>query len=662
MMKVKKLFLKIISMSLVFASIFSIMSGCKKKNPETNEKEHTYEQPIYGGEPVGTHINQAVKTDTFIVKDGKSDYKIVVGKNGTIAAQYLQKYIKEATGCYISACTEDAVTNYGAKSKYIFVGENKFDKAAEISYTLDELGTQGFKIKSVGTNYFLGAVYQRGVEYAVFELLHHLVGFEQYGTNYTHYDRSSNVPYYKLNVHEVPDYEWRLNSNGSFSSEQLVSLRMNTAQDIWMRKIDAEGTQISWVHNSLQYLPVEKYMATHPSWYSHTGALAAQLCYTARGDKAEYDAMVDAAFETVKKLVIYNPNLNVMTFVHQDTSTMCTCDACNAEEQKYGTKSAAVVKFVNALGRKLKTWIAESGEVDKDRKVTLYMMAYLGTNHAPTYKDENGNYLPIDDDVVFEDNVGIWLAYSRADYTNGITEPENQTDYDNSEGWTVLTDKVILWLYQTYFNQYWFPHATWGTYQELYRYFYDKGAKVMLHQGQYNNPGSTAFNDLKVYLSCKLAWNVNLDEKTLTENYFNHVYGPAAGTMKMYFDEINAQLEVIRSILGIDLKWITTKMAENKDSFPYPLVQRWLEYFEVAYSQLETIADTDPEVYEQQRKMVLMESIFPRYLNVSWYSDNHSLETLNALRRSFVEDARYVRVNYYSEGTTLDSIIGAWQF
>ena len=662
MMKIKKLLTKVACVLLAAVSFCTFAVGCNETEQPTAKKK-TYTQSIYGEGTVstaGTHIQEVTETEKYIIKDSRTDYKIVTGKDSTTAVQYLQQFIREATGCYIGVCKEEDVVNYGLNSKYIFVGQTKFDEPAQVSYTLNELGTNGFKIKSVGTNYFLGAVYNRGVSYAAFEFLHHLIGFEQYSPTYTYYERSKDVPFYEMNIVEIPDYEWRQIGNAAYDALSTLALRMNAQREIFAVKVDAEGKEIPWVHNSLSYLPPSIYRADHPNWYSTGAVAAADLCYTAHGDQTEYNLMVDEAVKVVKNLLIYNPDMNTMSFVNQDIYTLCECTACTAEKEKYGTDSGAYIKFVKAVMKKVNAWVAEGVEIDKDRDYTMYVMAYLPTRDAPTYKDENGNYLPIDEDVIFEDHMGIWLAYSRMDYTHSITEPENQQDYDNTEGWTVLTDKVILWMYLTYFDAMMYPAPFWGTFQELYRYFSDKGANVMFQQGQYGQMGSTAFNDLKVYLSCKLGWNVNLDEKTLMENYFKHVYGPAAETMKAYFDEMNAHLEVVRSVYGAKFEHITTNIEEDQKNFPYPVVQRWLQYIDVAYSKLDTIKDTDPQMYEKHRKMVTMESIFPRYLNVTWYADYYDTETLMALRKSFVEDAAYVRISRISEGQTLESITSAW--
>lgn len=655
-MKEKKYFKKVVSL-LLAASTFctiSLFAGCKKEgddsesqsaqnNQESVENKNPFAESVYPNVKLGTHINEVEPTDGFIVNNGQSNYKIVV--NGAAYlwnAEQIQKYVKESTGCTLSIINEADVADYNDNSKYIFVGPNKFMDEANIDYTFEELGTNGFKIKSHGSSFFIGAYYKRGVDYAVFEFLHHLIGFEQYSTRYTYWEDKKTIPTFKMNIVELPDYEWRLNSNGSYGEMELAALRMNTIDDVWMVAYSTGG--IKWIHNSFDYLPSSVYGYDHPNWYADTAAGAVQLCYTARGDQDEYNEMVDTAFVTLQDLVKTNPHLNSVNFSYQDVQKMCDCNACKAEKEKYGTVSAAYVKFVNALGKKLKTWIAESGEVDKNRKVTLYALAYWGGIEAPTKNIE---------ELVFEENVGLWYAPIDLDWTNKFSDPENEKEFENFQRWSTLTDSLFLWLYQANFSNYLIPHPTWGTYQELYRYFYEQGARVMIHQGQFNNVGSTAFDQLKIYLSCKLAWNVNLDEKELTEDFFNHVYGPAAETMKIYFDELNANYFYFKD---------QELIRDLTDLYPYPVIKRWLQYFELAHSQLESVKVDNPDRYERQNMMIVMESIFPQYVNVEMYADYYSIDALNALRQAFINDVGTAAITRFSEPTDIGAIISKWKF
>ena len=175
----------------------------------------------------------------------------------------------------------------------------------------------------------------------------------------------------------------------------------------------------------------------------------------------------------------------------------------------------------------------------------------------------------------------------------------------------------------------------------------------MIHQGQFNNVGSTAFDQLKIYLSCKLAWNVNLDEKKLTEDFFNHVYGPAAETMKIYFDELNANYLYFKD---------QELIRDLTDLYPYPVIKRWLQYFELAHSQLESTKVDNPDRYERQNMMIVMESIFPQYVNVEMYADYYSIDELNALRQAFINDVGTAAITRFSEPTDIGAIIGKWQF
>lgn len=641
------------SLSLFFSFIMLFGTACGQANAE---EKGSYNKEIYQIESSGTHVAEIQKKNDYIVKNGQSDYQIVINSSddNLWAAQQLSLYLAESTGFTMAILRDAKISDFDKDSKYIFVGDNQFLDEAGVEFDEKVLGTNGFKIESYGSNYFLGASSNRGVRYSVFEFLHYLIDFEQYSRYFTYYNVSPNVFAYDMNIVEVPDIEWR-QAFANVDGLTRYTLRIHTLEELWM----SESGKISYVHNSTHFLPKDEHMAEHWKWYSDTSPAGEQLCYSARGDLAEWELMVDTAFLRLKQLVLDCPDFNIVGFVCQDTTVWCACETCKAECEKYGTNSAVYLKFVNALGRKLQAWIDEGIEIDKDRDVTLCMMPYKPTAKAPAKLDEKGNYVPIDDSVKFEENVGCWYAPIDMDFTKSITSEENKESYAEFEKWTALSDKLYLWLYQTNFHHYLFPYPTWGTYQELYRYSYEKGAKLMFNQAQYNNPGTTAFNDLKTYLTAKLTWNVNLDEAELTRNYFEKVFGPAADTMRKYFDEVNTHFIYIQD--EYDVTGSVYAPVDDPEYWPYPIICRWLNYFEYADDQISVYKTKNPTLYEKYHRMLVAESIFPQYVNVTHYADYYSLATKNLLRRNFVADVTLTNVKRYRESDMITSITGKWQ-
>ena len=74
------------------------------------------------------------------------------------------------------------------------------------------------------------------------------------------------------------------------------------------------------MHNSLNWLPKSQFYADHPDWYNNG---ATELCYTAHGNKDEYEKMMQACVDkAVATLTLYNkedyPYLRILNFTEQD--------------------------------------------------------------------------------------------------------------------------------------------------------------------------------------------------------------------------------------------------------------------------------------------------------------------------------------------------------
>ncbi len=664
-MKTKKIIASTLGCIMAFGSLF----GCAKNdNTKEPDKGKTYEEEFFSTDKRGVHVNEVKKQNGFIVENGKTEYRLVLDSDDSsclTAAQQISKYLADATGCNMEIVRDEDIQDYSATSKYIFVGNNKYMEEAGISYEYDVIRTNGFSIQSVGSNYFIGACTKRGVEYAVYEFLHHLIGFEQYSPKFMYYETLKDVPFYEMNIVEAPDFEWR-EMGSSFSSPADKAMRVNPLGELWMQgdftlEVDGEtySLKMPYCHNSLSFLPKAIYQKDHEGWYSEGAPEGSQLCYSARGNEEERALMVDAAFETLKALVLAKPNMNIVALVAQDDGKWCQCESCGNERDKYGTDSAIYIKFINELAKKLQAWIDEGVEVSKDRDVTLYLMAYQKTISAPAKLNDKGEYEPIDESVRLEKNVGVWLAPIKMNFTKKITDPENADSRENFAKWGAISDHMSFWLYQTNFSNYLLPYPTWGTYSDIYQYCYELGGQLMYNQGQYNNYGNTAFYDLKTYLDTKLSWNVHLDESKLIDDYFRHVYGAAYGTMKKYFDEMNAHYAYV--IKEYEIKPGVYEPTNEPEYWPYPVVQRWMDYLDFALEEIKPMAETNSRIYEQQRKMIVSESIFPRYIDVNYYSDYYPLNEANQIKRAFVSDISYTSIQRLNEWETIDSLTGKWQ-
>mgnify|MGYP000195257928 FL=1 len=115
---------KIIVFLLTFATVFGMLTACKKKGDDNANKDDTpasAEVTAIGDEPVSI-----ADTGEYLVNGGKTDYKIVIGKDSTktekYAAEELQNFIKQSTTVEIPVVS-DAGVSHDNNGRYISVGD-----------------------------------------------------------------------------------------------------------------------------------------------------------------------------------------------------------------------------------------------------------------------------------------------------------------------------------------------------------------------------------------------------------------------------------------------------------------------------------------------------------------------------------------------------------
>ena len=120
--------------------------------------------------------------------------------------------------------------------------------------------------------------------------LREVIGYDMISEDCVIYGRNpETMP--TMDIVERPDFDYRQISN-YYTSVEIYGMGMHSHTDIW---IPVNGWDM---HNTLYYIDPDIYYAEHPEWYR---ADKQQVCYTAHGVKEEYDTMLLAVFEVVKK-------------------------------------------------------------------------------------------------------------------------------------------------------------------------------------------------------------------------------------------------------------------------------------------------------------------------------------------------------------------------
>ena len=353
------------------------------------------------------HVFSYKTTGTYIVKNGKTSYKVVVPEVETEAVSYakseLSKFFKEATGIDLKF-VKDAGLTHNDTNRYISLGDTSLYKSLNRNDDVAALKKDGTKIFTKDKTVYIIGGKEGGVLNGVYDFLKINFGFEYFFTD--SYTLRTNVTDLKLldyDVTDISDIEYRqrigyMAGSSDTTDGKMISYRLRLRDsygDILLpvHAGDTQTTEIKNNHNSLYFLPEAKYGATNPEFYSGSG----QLCYTAHG-KDTYDKMTTICAEKIEQSLMWYPaaqypQYKAVLLGQMDNVPMCKCTTCMKMKSDHNdANSAALMKFMHDVGKKVDAWMELEENAEYRREDFKYMFfAYLDTSRPPFGEDANGN-------------------------------------------------------------------------------------------------------------------------------------------------------------------------------------------------------------------------------------------------------------------------------
>jgi hypothetical protein len=626
-------------------------SSQEKLRPFVEETSHLQE---------GTLHEVSVEESGIVLAENETcAYSIVYDKNNVSAlkaANLLYKHINLATGAEIALLPIDESTTYTSEQKWIVLEGKTIREQAGITDTDKNLDVSGYQIDTKDSSCFLHVGGELGYQQAALAFLRNVLGYNRYSSNIVTYTKvkEGRITLPKMAIVERPDFAYHTQSN---KVDETTGYEMGFLTSSETFFYDSEITDL---HNSFMWLPKDTYQAAHPNWYSLNGT---QICYTARGDKEEYEAMVKETASRMLKKLATNSTVGAVTFSIQDNQESCTCPSCQEAESKYGAASGSVVKFINAVDDIVQASLEEEAKEKgtAKREVDICFFAYNATEKPCAKLDENGNYVPTSEDVICNEHVGPYIAPIGASYTKSFYNDDNESFASSIKGWGALSKRLYLWLYETNFNNYLYPLNTFSSMGESYRFLIENNALYLYNEGQHNNGATTAFGRFKEYFNSVSEFNVNASYPDIVDDFFTNYFGPAKETMLTYFQELQEQCAYIENTYYDINGTIYNKIAQAR-FWPKRLLMRWLNYIEEAKQTLAPLAKTDAATYQIYLDNITLESIFPRYALLNHYGGTYSRSELQSERSSFRSDCQRLNVTMESENTKLESIYTSWGF
>ena len=436
----------------------------------------------------------------------------------------------------------------------IVLGDNEFSRAAGLD--TGKLIRDGYYIKTIGNKIFIvgeddpaespenmiksgGAwshFYHRGTLYGVYDFLERAAGMRFYfaGSLGTVVPQAAELKIPAYDIFERPDFSSRKVStywDGLWYEGENRSAVINPAKNLNSYRLRLSTRFELCSHGLSRMAYLERFAQSKPEYFAllrngkrsndpavqHPG----QLCLTSgireeiyQDAKTVLTGNIEARPE-VKKAPQWRFRRYCMGYfdlMPQDSFMPCQCDNCKAE---YGTGKY----YANNLIWKLTVEVANRLK-QEGVKGDIQQMAYRPYRAVPEFE--------------IPDNVRVTVA-ERGPWGEAFPEAQAADDGEIKAWAKKLNRKVLLWNYALRGGAtriYGVPSIT----PRAIGQYYQRQAPYV--DGVFMESESERFmyNHLNYYIFSKVTWNSQCDYNAMVDEYYQKMFGPAAGIMKKIMD------------------------------------------------------------------------------------------------------------------------------
>ena len=248
----KNIINKIISVTLGLVFDFSFASCTLNNGGGTNGPIETVENEYPRLTFTGAHNFTATDTDKYLVKNGATNYKIVV-PDGTLSSRLNKAKTEfvylfaQATGITLDVVSDAGLT-HNANNCYISLGETNLLATSGITVDKEYLGSEGARIVTQGNTIFLFGGGDFGTQYAVYTFMEQNFHMEQYTATVMAIDKVTDFKLKQYDITDLPDLKKRANSQG-YLKYKSSDYNQNNYSD-----------RMRFYESYLRYIPVYKYL------------------------------------------------------------------------------------------------------------------------------------------------------------------------------------------------------------------------------------------------------------------------------------------------------------------------------------------------------------------------------------------------------------------
>lgn len=449
----------------------------------------------------------------FLVQDGKSAYRILLPEGASpseqLAATELQQYFEKCSDVSLTIVNEPAELN----APSIFLGLGAAAATLGVSPTPDQLGEQGYVIRTVPPHLVIAGTPAAGTLYGVYDFLEKHLGVRWYAPGVTKTPHVSELPLPQEDRLVKPGFAWRHTSyDWPGGDEAFRTLqRDNSGSGGPDHPFAVQHNHDGRCHSYFRYISPDEFFDTHPEYFSEIGGVRrnyeTQLCLT-------NPDVLEIVTERMLQRMADMPGVRQHNFSQMDYYNYCECAKCTEINRKYGTLGGTQYWFLNQLA---------------ERTAKVYPDKLIGTL-AYMYTEEPPKGLEI------HPNIAVWLCHMFPSCdSHPIADCPLNTDYKRRAiAWSALCKHLYIWHYIVDFAHYYNPFPNLRAMAADMRFYHDIGVEGVYLQGMGHGGGGGEFSLLRPYYGMKLLWDPTQDADALMRDFLDGYYGPAALPIQDY--------------------------------------------------------------------------------------------------------------------------------
>ena len=468
----------------------------------------------------------------ILVDGGRSTYSICISSEASPserrAAEELQRFLEEISGARLPIVTDAAAVS----GDVVLVGKSDALDRLGLNIPFEDLGPEGFALRTAGRHLVIAGGRLRGTMYGVYAFLEKL-GCRWFAPDASRIPKMSRVTIASLNETQKPAFEYREPYFTEAWDKDWAA--RNKTNGAFTRLDESTGGKVQYypfVHSFYEMIPPSQYFREHPEYFSlidgRRRTERGQLCLT-------NPDVLRVGVASVLRWVAAHPEATIYSVSQNDWTGWCECDRCRrVEEEEGGVHSGPLLRYVNAL----------AAEIEKKHPDKLIdTLAYWYTEAPPSQ-------------VRPRRNVRIRLCPIGACDAHAYEQCDRNAYFmRNLKAWSQVTNQLYIWHYNTNFSHYLLPFPDFDELAADIPMYRRYGVVGLFLEGAYPPGGGAENAELRSYVMARLLWDTNANVDQAIEEFMEGYYGRAAKKMRAYFDLLHRQVRFKPNGLGHHL-WI----------------------------------------------------------------------------------------------------------